>query len=370
MNENNNNYKEISFFDLCKVLLKKAKLIICITLALLIAGGACGAVLAVLANDSYGTRAEFYIYSDKANNYILSLIQSDSFAEALLLDENGLPAEDKDTEAYAKALAAKKAIEEKELEIEELEEQLADYPLELTRKQKKLSEAQSKYDDIYKLLNMYKQTDLQYMEDEAKAAHVAQIEAFERSLVDARTNKEAAQDDYNTTYDASKDIEKLIADTKKDIEKLEKEADEAARGLLDAFRQRGNNAGNIQRIKESVTYELAEGEDNASQALLCVNIAVKKDEAFAKLLLSQISKRLPDFVEEETLESQAASCEYISTFSTVGRIEEKGIFSEALKIGLIAAAAGFAVTVCVVLIADSFCKAKKEEETEENGSEE
>lgn len=361
MNENNN-YQEISFFELCKALLKKAKIIIAITLALLIVGGACGAVLAVAANGSYGTRAEFYIYSEKANNYILSLIQSDSFAEALLLDENGLPAEDKDTEAYAKALAAKKAIEEKELSIEELEEQLDEFPLELTRKQKKLSEAQAKYDDIYKLLNMYTQTDIEFMDDDAKKAHREQIAAFETSLAEARTNKEAAQEAYNLVYDASKDLEKTIADTKKEIVKLEKEADEASAGLLEAFRKRGNNDSNIHKIKESVTYEYAEGENNASQALLYVNIAVKKDESFAKFLLGQISTRLADFVEEETPTSHAASCEYISTFSTVSKIQEKSIVSETIKLGVIGAAVGFIGTSCVVLIAYGFSKGKKKED--------
>ena len=361
MNENNKN-QELSFFDLCKALFKKGKIIIAITLALLLVCGAGGAVLAFLANSSYGTRAEFYIYSDKANNYILSLIQSDSFAEALLLDENGLPAEDKNTDAYKKALAAKQAIEAKELEIEELEEELEAFPLELTRKQKKLSEAQSKYDDIYKLLNMYKQTDIEFMEPEAKEAHIKQIATFEVALAEARTNKEAAQEAYNLVYDSSKDLEKNIADAKKDVLKLEKEADEASADLLEAFRKRGDNEYKIRQIKESVTYEYAEGENNASQALLYVNIAVKNDEEFAKFLLDQISMRLVDFVEEETPTTHAASCEYISTFSAVDKIEEKNVIVETIKLGIVGAAVGFIGTSCVVLVVFAFTDSKKKSE--------
>ena len=366
MNENNKS-QEISFFDLCKALFKKGKIIIAVTLALLIVCGAGGALLAFVANRNYGTRAEFYIYSDKANNYILSLIQSDSFAEALLLDENGLPAEDKNTEEYAKARDAKRAIEDKELDLEALEDKLESFPLELTRKQKKLSEAQAKYDDVYKLLNMYKQTDIEAMKDdeEAKAAHFAQIAAFEAQLAEARILKETAQAEYNATYDESKDIEKTIADAKKEIVKLEKEADEAAAGILAAFRKRGDNEGKIEKIKESVTYEYADGENNISQALLYVNIAVEKDEEFAQFLLEQISARLVDFVEEETPEAHAASCEYISTFSAVDKIEEKNMIAEAVKLAIVGAAAGFVGTSCIVLLAYAFADVKKKAEEKE-----
>ena len=364
MNENNKS-QEISFFDLCKALFKKGKIIIAVTLALLIVCGAGGALLAFVANRNYGTRAEFYIYSDKANNYILSLIQSDSFAEALLLDENGLPAEDKDTEEYAKALDAKKAIEDKELDLEELEEQLEEYPLELTKLQKKLSEAQAKYDDVYKLLNMYKQTDMEFMDAAAKAAHAVQIATFEASLTEARAAKEEAQNKYNEKYDESKSLERTIADAKKEIVKLEKEADEAAAGILAAFRKRGDNEGKIEKIKESVTYEYADGENNISQALLYVNIAVEKDEEFAQFLLEQISARLVDFVEEETPEAHAASCEYISTFSAVDKIEEKNMIAEAVKLAIVGAAAGFVGTSCIVLLAYAFADVKKKAEEKE-----
>lgn len=358
MNENNN-YKEISFFDLFNALLKRAKIILCVTLALLLAGGAGGALLAVMANCNYGTQAEFYVYSDKMNNYILPLIQSDSFAEAILLDENGLPADDKDTKAYTEALEAKNSVKEKELEIEAMKERLDDYPLELTRKQKKLSEAQSKYDDIYKLLNMYKSTNLEYMDEEAKAAHIEQIGKFEAALAEARTKKEEAQEAYNLTYDESKDLEKQISDAKKDVEKLQQVADDSSAELLKAFRQDKDNASNIQKIKDSVTYAYADGENNSSQALLYVNIAVEDDEEFARFLLTQICNRLPLFVENDTLSSWSASCEYVSTFNTIEKIEAKNVLSETLKLGVIAAVVGFVGSACIVLIAYAFKNAKK-----------
>ena len=73
----------------------KIKLIAIITLAALVLGAAGGAALAIISNATYGTQAEFYIYSESANGYILSLLRSDSFAERLLLDENGLPSNKK-----------------------------------------------------------------------------------------------------------------------------------------------------------------------------------------------------------------------------------------------------------------------------------
>ena len=117
MVENQMPQNEITILDLFKIVLKKIKLIAWITLIALLLGAATGAALAIISNATYGTQAEFYIYSEESNSYILSLLRSDSFAERLLLDENGLPADKQGTNMYNEALALKTALDAKRDEI-------------------------------------------------------------------------------------------------------------------------------------------------------------------------------------------------------------------------------------------------------------
>jgi len=88
----NENTQEITLLDIVTSLLKKWKAIICVTLAGLLIGSALGLTLTLLGNRFYGARTEFFVSSTATNNYILSMLKSDSYAEALLMDENGIQA--------------------------------------------------------------------------------------------------------------------------------------------------------------------------------------------------------------------------------------------------------------------------------------
>ena len=174
MNENNV-YQEIDFFDMISALLKKAKLIICLTLVLALVGGGLGVFRAILANNSYGTNAEFYVYSDKGNNHILSLIKSDSFAENLLLDEYGLPDAYKDTDEYKQAYEATLKVVAAREELELLQDAVEEYPIKVNEAQRKASEAKTIYDEIYNMLSMYKASDASVLIGEALYKHNAKI---------------------------------------------------------------------------------------------------------------------------------------------------------------------------------------------------
>lgn len=357
MNENNT-YQEIDLFDMVRALLKKGKRILCITLAALIVGASLGVLVAALANNSFGTTAEFYIYSDKGNNHILSLIQSDSFAENLLLNEYGLPDEYKDTEDYKKAYDIKVQMLKLEEDLELLEEAVEEFPRLVSDAQKASSETQTSYNEIYNMLSMYKSADANTITQDGMAAHNRKIEELEVKLEEARIAKDNAKKTYNEVLSQQEDAKEAVTDAEKAIKKLAKEFDKSSQIILAKFRAQDDNNYKIQKIKESVTYEYAESEDNTSQALLLVSIAVDNKE-FAEFLLKQISSKLPTFVEEDTLASQTPDCEYISTFSTVERIEAKGLVSSAVKYGILACGGAFVITCCVVLMVHAFQKKKK-----------
>ena len=116
MYDEKENAQEITLLDMVNSLIKKWKIIVWVTLAALILGAVAGLGMALIANRNYGTRVEFFVSSDKANNQLLSVLKSDKYAEALLMDENGLPGEFKNTEEYAAA----KALLEQEESLEKL----------------------------------------------------------------------------------------------------------------------------------------------------------------------------------------------------------------------------------------------------------
>lgn len=361
MNENIKETQEMDFFDIFRALLKKWKLILCITLAALLAGGCFGAVSAVIANNKYGTKAEFYIYSDKANAYILSLVQSDSFAESLLLNEYGLPDEYKNAKEYTPLLEAKKEIIALDEKLDELERdfEIKNYAFDVTQAQKKYNDKQTIYNEIYNMLVMYKSADAESVTD--KDAHNKTIAELEESLKTARADRDDAKELYDEALLKKQQAEKEISDTEVALKNAKEDIKEPLNKFLDKFRNKAENEKKLELIKNSVTYSYAESEDTASQALLYVNIAVPDDPKFAQFILDAIIEKLPDYVEKETLASQDSSCEFISTFSSVKKLNSKNIITSAIVSSVITAVVA-CVVVCGIVVSVASFKRRKQEE--------
>lgn len=336
------NVQEITLMDLFAAIGKKWKMLLCLTLAALLIGGAIGVVGAILSNRSYGTKAEFYVYSEKANKYILSLIKSDSFAEAVLMDENGLPEEYKDTDEYKAALEANNTVVALEEEIKEKEKALTKFDVSLSNLNKASTDAQAAYTEIYNHLS------IMYSSMNA-ADYKTQIDIYENKLLKAKEEKDAKKKEYNDKLLEKQDAEQEIKDLKEELEESEKLKDETYDKVMAKYRNVSGNSEMIQKVKKSVTYSYAEADEDSSQALLYAEIAVPKDKEFASFLLDSISEKLPEFI-EDNVEQQEVSCEYIGSFSSVERIKASNPISNAVKYGVIAAVAVCFVTCCVIVV--------------------
>ena len=150
------NTQEITLLDMANSLVKKWKLIVWVTLAALVLGAVVGLAMALIGNRNYGTRVEFFISSDKSNSYILSMVKSDSYAEALLMDENGLPGDFKGTQEYKDAKALLDREEELEDLIKEKEDELDPFDFKLSKLSRESTEVQAAYNEAVALLEMYK----------------------------------------------------------------------------------------------------------------------------------------------------------------------------------------------------------------------
>ena len=336
------NIQEITLLDLFSAIAKKWKMLLCITLAALIVGGAVGAVSAVLSNQSYGARAEFYVYSDKANKYILSLVKSDSFAETVLMDENGLPEEYKDTAEYKTALEANKVVAALEEEIKEKEKELTKFDGEISKKNRIYTDKKAAFDEVNKYIEMMFSSQI--------VDYTEEIEKYLNEILPPiKEERDNAKKAYNDELDKKQDAEKEITDLKDELEEAEKLKDKTYGVVMAQYRNAEGNSEKIQKVKESVVYSYADTEDNSSQALLYADIAVSKDKELASLLLNSISKKLPEFI-EDNVEQQDVACEYISSFSSVEKLEENSPVGEAIKYGIIAAVAGCFIVCCVVVV--------------------
>ncbi len=335
------NVQEITLLELFSAIAKKWKMLLCITLAALLVGGAVGVVGAILSNQSYGARAEFYVYSDKANKYILSLVKSDSFAEAVLMDENGLPEEYKNTSEYKKALEANKAVVALEEEIEAKEKELVRFDVEISNKNRIYTDKKAAFDEVNKYVEM--------MFSSQTADYTEKIEEYlNETLPPIREARDNAKDDYNNELIKKQDAEKEITDLKDKLAEAEKFKDEAYGKVMDKYRKVSGNSEKIQKVKEFVAYSYADTEDNSSQALLYADIAVSKDKDLANFILESVSKKLPEFIEDNVAQQDVA-CEYISSVSSVEKIEENSPVTQAIKYGVIAAVAVCFITCCVIV---------------------
>ena len=340
MNQNDN-VKEISLLDMLIVLGRKWKMLLCLTLVALLVGGGVGLTTAILSNQSYGATAEFYIYSDKANKYILSLIQSDSFAEALLMDENGLPAEYKGTDIYKDAVKAKEAVEQIEEQLKEKEKELLEFEIPLSNLNKAMTDAQTTYTEIYNHLSM--------MYSSANAENYKeQIDSYEDKLLKAKEEKDEAKTAYNEKFFERQDVEQEIKALTEQLEDADKAKDQTYDKVFSKYRTSAKDSSEkVAKVKNAVAYRYAEASDVSSQAVLYAEIAVPKDEALAKLILEKISEKLPAFIEDNM--SEEVTCEYISSFSSVEKLEVSNPVKSAVLYGAVSALLVLFVASCVVV---------------------
>ena len=352
MNENTNNAQEITLLDILKVIKKRIKNILCITLAALLVGGLAGAALAFLNNATYGAKAQFYVTSPDSNAYILSLLRSDSFAESLLLDENGLPADKVGTDEYNALLAMKDEVDALELENKNKELELAKYPTRISNAQRNYQTAQAEYEFLATLVIENTGTDT-------------------TELAAAKALRDSARIAYETALNESQLLTETIDDNARLIKEKKEEIKKATDIILVDFRQNEDNQSKVDKIKKSVTYQYAESETVSKQASLTVSIAVKFDRELAEEIAPKINEKLPEFVEDSIVSEKntdKAECTVISLAGDVGSADYKNPITQAVKYGALLTAAGLVISAAVYVVVDLFIKpqpAKKDETVEE-----
>ena len=346
---------ELDLLDILKILLSKAKLLVCITLLAAIVGGALGGAITLIGKRDYGTQVEFYITPNSTDSNVLHLLASERFAEKLLLNENGLP-ENRSGEDYDKALAAKLESDSAAQALTEAKKISKEAPRALALAQKNYEEKQKAYEDIYNLLSVYKSATSDAIAEDPE--HVQKMKQYEAELETAMIEKQAEEQYYIASQKALVATHDLEA-AKEAAASAKKAADELAEDILEQWRESEKNKKKISLINESLSYKYIDVEtadkatgEKANRQFLIVNISVEKDEELAKRLLCNMRDRLPTFVEENTDTSDSDEetvCTLISTAAEIEDLSKNSLIKEIVKFALIAAVMALAVS-CIVVV--------------------
>ena len=361
-NKNNETKTMICASDLVNLFASKFKVIVIIGLIVAILGGGWG-VLFTSINAKY--RAEINISVSPVDNSdrLLFDLRSGRFAETLLLEENGLPAEDKcDPKDYANALAAIKAFEEaRELRWEKYVEKSNHHVTDVENTYKRLL---AEYEEAFNLLKMYKDADGEAFVNNAE--HLAMIDRCEENLLKIQAKKQAYYDEYYVP--ATDKLIKLQAEYTELCDRViekRREAEAATEKVLAEWRKLPEVSWQINKIMESVTYEYFESNtptlDETGNPLPTldkryINVVITvptKNVDFANKLVSAYKTHLCNYAEkqiEEIYDQADVECVIIDPVICLEETVDEDIYiAQAIKYAVVFGLAAAVLTYVLML---------------------
>ena len=352
MEENIRTQEEISLAEIFKILWRKVKVLIFALVIGAIFGGSLG-VLTTFNEKYYGTTVEFYVNPKKDENQInnesqygvygaygrhvmdnmTKLLGSESFAEQLLLDDDGLPTKFLSDENRAE-IDAKIAEAGTPLAIKKSAVKTADDA------RTAMAEAQVVYNQKAKEW----ETELQILV--AGGATVVEIEtAREQCLGEAKRALETAQD--------AKELAEL-AETKA-IE----DANTAVEAVRALWRETELYEELIVTVTESINYRYYDEEetdvDDLARSFIYVNVSVLNDEELANDLFDQLLVMLPRYVEKNMASPSGyigTNCQRITRLNEVEQTNSGYMLKTAIKYALLFGAVSLVIASVVVIVID------------------
>ena len=352
MEENIRTQEEISLAEIFKILWRKVKVLIFALVIGAIFGGSLG-VLTTFNEKYYGTTVEFYVNPKKDENQInnesqygvygaygrhvmdnmTKLLGSESFAEQLLLDDDGLPTKFLSDENRAE-IDAKIAEAGTPLAIKKSAVKTADDA------RTAMAEAQVAYNEKAKEW----ETELQVLV--AGNATVVEIEtAREQCLGEAKRALETAQD--------AKELAEL-AETKA-IE----DANTAVEAVRALWRETELYEELIVTVTESINYRYYDEEetdvDDLARSFIYVNVSVLNDEELANDLFDQLLVMLPRYVEKNMAIPSGyigTNCQRITRLNEVEQTNSGHMLKTSIKYALLLGAVSLVIASVVVIVID------------------
>ena len=359
---------EISLMDIMKMLVKKIKLLLCVTLAGVVLGAALGGVL-TFNKKYYGTKARFYLSAKAADTQILDLLESGSFAETLLLNEYNLPESVYGTqEEYNVAKEKSQAVQAAKKVVADLLDSVESLPEEVALAQDVYDQAAVAYENALAVLEAY------------ASGNIPQNISPER-FEEIELKHETAEATLEAAYDilAGKQNELLMAQTslksaENALRVAQVEFDGASKKIMTAWRADKKIKKQMETIEKSVSYTYSGATDKPTNSL-DVSISVLKDKAFAKTLYESIKEKVPAYVEEnlnvaeKTIQKDGKTetviedveVSFLSTFNEVEQLNEGETLKKMITYGLILGIVALLIACVVVVCAERWKTTDKDQ---------
>ena len=357
-----------SIKEMFTALLKKFKLLILVLLAGVVVGGGIGFLLN-MGKKSYGTSIEFYInpvateeqvesnsyfalngtYTYNVMDGLVKLLASESFAERLLMDKDGIPVEKFLNEENRTAIDNAIAVAEPLI----LAVQTAEEALEAADEER--LDAQKEYNLEYSKWSAY-QSEILFAKE---IGNVDVIPALTVLMDSAKARRDATKEVYSLKTEAWEAAQDALKEAQKAAEKAKED-------IYVEYRKTSIYKKYLTSVRSSLSFSWYDSKEEGSlekiaRSFVYVSVQVDSNEKLANDLYDQICEVLPSFVSTAMPKPSgysATACRQVSRLDEVKRLNENQAIKVAVRYAFLAGFAALAVTCVVVVIIDKNRKNK------------
>lgn len=357
-NIDNNVKKEITIADLWKIFKSNILLLIVVALVGGIVVGAVGGILTCF-NKTYTATLKFSVSHSDSTDALLYNLQSEYFAEKLLLDENGLPPKEEcDPEDYEAALAAVQAFDALREQKKELRQRISKHQTALVEYKKTYYDGE--YAKVFEQLSIYKGAPSDVIANDQN--HKETIAILEEQLSQITLERaEFMENEYNPAILQKIEYDQEYSLLSIRVNEARREAEALVEKVVAPWREDEDVQEKVSAIMESVSYEYAKletsspsdvSEEDQNKGYIKIYVEVQDDEELADFIVEQLKLRTGLFVEkhiEKMTSTARVECTLISTFSSVVEVAD-GLITTAVKFAAIGGVAMFAITYIILVL--------------------
>ena len=350
MDQNNNGSTGlISLMDLWTLFVSKLKLLVIVGLIAAIVSGVLGAVLSLFGN-RYEAVVKFYVSPSDSTDTLLYNMQSEIFAEELLLEKNGLPpksaCENKNDYDAAIEVIGRYEAKREEKRLKKLE--IEDFNAEANQKiyEEKYLYDKEEYERAYQRWSVLSapQTDA-IIDDE----YIKLIEDSKVDLDKAKAAMDISYGEYNNYLETKTRLQGEYDKLALEFNRLVDERNAAVEKVLSPWRKNSEVRKDIALIMSSTTFEYTvlevpesdrdtaakEGvEEIRNKGYITITVSVPDDKEFAAMLVDKLKNNTIGFIEEHMLEKTGTTkvdCRLISPYSSICEKNNINMFSNVIK---------------------------------------
>ena len=364
----------VSLIDIIKILFSKIRLLILVV----ILGGLAGAGFSIWRTHDvkyYGTTVEFYVNPEKPKetgasssiaqnagsqygvygaygrhvmDAIVKLLSSESFAEKMMVGENGLPAPNAGPN-FTKS------------EYEEAEQA----SLNASEAWETATALDSPWRMAVDALNE--------AWEEAGLAGTDSYTAYSK-YINSLTPSQYTEKDIalKEAYETHKEIDDRRENAIEIAEALQVVADAEIEDVLEEWRQTAQYKASLKMYKDALTFSYLEDDadvedaNNLARSFIYVKVNVLNDVKFAEELLKKVWTKVPAYIEQNMIvpaDYEGTSCTRITRTDEIKHINENYTRNQAIKFGLLFAMAVGVITAVAVIVVDKLDKRLRDYET-------